>query len=210
MDILDLLKQQMTPDVINGLTQKIGAQNTQQTETAVDTALATLVGSMKQTTADPQKGASFLSALDRDHDGSVLDDITGFIGGNFGGNQKATNGMGILSHLMGQKQNGAFDMLSKVSGLSSNQSGSLMATLAPLVMGMLGKQRQQASQTNNAGGFGVSDIFNLLNGSMDNNRQRVQSQSIVEKFLDADGDGSIVDDIAGKVGKGLLNKLFGK
>ncbi len=209
MDILDLLKQQMTPDVINGLTQKIGAENPQQTEAAVDGALATLVGAMKQTTADPAKGASFLNALDRDHDGSVLDDITGFIGGNFSGNQRAANGMGILNHLMGNKQNGAFDMLSQISGLSSNQSGNLMATLAPLVMGMLGKQRRQATQAN-AGGFGVSDIFNLLNGSMNNNRQRVQNQSIVEKFLDADGDGSIIDDIAGKVGKGLLNKFFGK
>jgi len=205
MDILDLLKQQMTPDVINGLTQKIGAKDPKQTETAVDTALATLVGAMKQTTADPQKGASFLDALDRDHDGSVLDDITGFIGGNFAGNQRAANGMGILNHLLGQKQNSAFDMLSQISGLSSGQSSNLMATLAPLVMGMLGRQRRQAS-----GGFGISDIFNLLNGSMNNNRQRVQHQSIVEKFLDADGDGSIMDDIAGSVGKGLLNKLFGR
>jgi len=209
MDILDLLKQQMTPDVINGLTQKIGASDPQQTESAVESALATLVGSIKQTTADPNKGASFLSALDRDHDGSVLDDITGFIGGNFGGNQRASNGMGILSHLLGNKQNGAFDMLSQISGLSSGQSGNLMATLAPLVMGMLGKQRQQATQAN-SGGFEVSDIFNMLNASMNNNRQRVKQQSIVEKFLDADGDGSIIDDIAGKVGKGLLNKFFGK
>ncbi len=209
MDILDLLKQQMTPEVINGLTQKIGAENPQQTEAAVDGALATLVGAMKKTTADPEKGASFLDALDRDHDGSVLDDITGFIGGNFSGNQRAANGMGILNHLMGEKQNGAFDLLSKISGLSSNQSGNLMATLAPLVMGMLGKQRRQATQAN-AGGFGVSDIFNLLNGSMNNNRQRNQHQSIVEKFLDADGDGSIIDDIAGKVGKSFLNNLFGK
>ena len=198
----------MTPDVINGLTQKIGASDPQQTESAVETALATLVGSIKQTTADPNKGASFLSALDRDHDGSILDDITGFIGGNFGGNQRASNGMGILSHLLGNKQNGAFDMLSQISGLSSGQSSNLMATLAPLVMGMLGKQRKQATQANS--GFEVSDIFNMLNGSMNNNRQRVKQQSIVEKFLDADGDGSIIDDIAGKVGKGLLNKFFGK
>ncbi len=204
MDILDLLKQQMTPDVINGLTQKIGAENPQQTEQAVDSALATLVGAMKNTTQNPEKGASFLSALDRDHDGSVLDDITGFIGGNFN-NQRAGNGMGIIKHLMGNKQAGAFDMISKMSGLSNNQSGSLMATLAPLVMGMLGKQRSQASS-----GFGVSDIFSLLTGSMDNNRGRVQQQSVIEKFLDADGDGSIIDDIAGKVGKGLLNKLFGR
>lgn len=206
MDILDLLKQQMTPDVINGLTQKIGAEDPKQTETAVDGALAALVGAMKKTTQNPDTGSAFLNALDKDHDGSVLDDIAGFIGGNFtGNNPRAANGTGILNHLMGEKQDGAFDMLSQISGLSKGQSGSLMATLAPLVMGMLGRQRQQASS-----GFGVSDIFNLLQGSMNNNRQRNQHQSMIEKFLDADGDGSIVDDIAGKVGKGLLNKLFGR
>ncbi len=29
------------------------------------------------------------------------------------------------------------------------------------------------------------------------------------RFLDKDGDGSMMDDVAGMVGKGLLSKLFG-
>ncbi len=203
MDIIDLIKQQMTPDVINGLTEKIGAENPQQTESAVDAALAALVSSMKRQAADPERGNAFVNALDRDHDGSILDNVMDFIGGNFTGNSRAANGMGILNHLLGERQSGVFDMLSRISGLSNSQSGSLMAMLAPLVMGALGRQRRQA-------GLGIGDLFNLLNGAVQTNTQRAAHHSLIEKFLDADGDGSILDDLAGNLGKGLFNKFFGK
>ena len=79
-------------------------------------------------------------------------------------------------------------------------------------MGVLGKQASQnnVSSTNDLGG--------LLGGLLGGNETK-NEQSFLEKILDADGDGSIIDDVAGMVlgGSkkkggiaGLLGGLFGK
>jgi hypothetical protein len=93
-------------------------------------------------------------------------------------------------------------MVSKMSGLDSNKAGNLMATLAPVVMGMLGKAKRQ----NNLDQGGISDLL----GGFAKQQQSSGSPmaSLLTGFLDADGDGSIVDDVAGMLGKGLLGGLF--
>ena len=79
-------------------------------------------------------------------------------------------------------------------------------------MGVLGKQARQnnVSSTNDLGGL----LGGLLGGS-----EAKEEQSFLEKILDADGDGSVVDDVAGMVlGSakkkgglgGLLGSIFGK
>ena len=81
---------------------------------------------------------------------------------------------------------------------------------APVVMGLLGKQQRQSS-INDANG-----LTNMLGGLIGGNF-RNEKQSFIESILDADNDGSIVDDVAGAVlGKrnsgigGILGKLFNK
>ena len=144
-----------------------------------------------------------MNALDNDHDGGILDNLQDLIGGNTASiNPRAANGAGILKHLLGNNQSSAIDMISKMSGLGGNQAGSLMTMLAPVLMGMLGKQKRQQN-------LDPSGLANLLN------QQTHQRQSsgnplfdMANKFLDADGDGSAVDDIMSKVGGGLLKSLF--
>ena len=77
-------------------------------------------------------------------------------------------------------------------------------------MGVIGKQTQAA---------GVSDAsgMNALLGGMLGGQPK-ENQSLISSLLDSDGDGSILDDVAGMVlgGKksggigGLLGGLFGK
>ena len=96
--------------------------------------------------------------------------------------------------------------------MDSSSVSQILKVAAPILMGVLGKQAQQ-NNVNSSNGIG--DLLGgLLGGSEAQNEQ-----SFLEKLLDADGDGSVVDDVAGMVlggGKkkgglgGLLGGLFGK
>jgi len=48
-----------------------------------------------------------------------------------------------------------------------------------------------------------------MTGQQREQKQQNPALGMITSFLDADGDGNIMDDIAGQVGKGLLSKLFG-
>ena len=92
-------------------------------------------------------------------------------------------------------------MISKMSGLDNSQTGNLMSMLAPVVMGMLGKAKRE--QNLDSGG-----LTDLLTGFAKKEQSSNPAMSIITGFLDADGDGSIIDDVAGMLGKGLLSGLF--
>jgi hypothetical protein len=203
MNLLELMQGQLTPEIINQLSQQTGAAP-QQTEVAAQGVLSTLLGGLSKNAQSPEGANGILSALDRDHDGSVLNDIMGMLGGaqQTQAPASALNGAGILGHILGGQQQNAAGMISQASGVAPEGVMGMMAQLAPLVMGVLGQQKQQQ-------GFDASGLASLLGGS-------VQSQSgnplmqMATKFLDKDGDGSMMDDVMGMVGSKLLGGLFGK
>lgn len=207
---MDLVKGQLSEGMIDQLSNQLGGgANRQQTAAATEGIINVLMGAMARNAATPDGASALNNALENDHDGSILDDLMGTLGGQatrgMGGNslsERTLNGGGILNHILGNRQNGAIDMISKMSGLESGQAGNLMATLAPIVMGMLGKAKKQ----NNLDAGGITDLL----GGVAKQQQAGGNPmgSLLTGFLDADGDGSIVDDVAGMLGKGLLGGLF--
>ena len=201
-DLLDLLKAQMGPQMMDQLTHQIGGNvRREQTAVATDGILNTLIGALAKNASSTEGARNLDHALQRDHDGSLLDNIGDFFQGNVREAQRrSANGAGILNHLLGNRQSGAIDMISRMSGLDQNKTGNLMMTLAPIVMQMLGRQKRQNNL--DAGG-----ITNLLTNSVQRERQNAGNPLIdmATRFLDADGDGSAIDDIAGN----LLGNLFG-
>ncbi|MEO5583233.1 MAG: DUF937 domain-containing protein, partial [Saprospiraceae bacterium] len=128
-------------------------------------------------------------ALDRDHDGSIMNDIMGFIRGSAQpANASAANGSGILGHILGGLQPNVVDMISRISGIDKSKVGQLALTIAPLLLGLLGKQRQEA-------GLNVGGIGSLLKQSAQSVAHQPQT-SLINKFLDRNGDGSVIDDLA--------------
>ena len=81
--------------------------------------------------------------------------------------------------------------------------GQLLTMLAPIVMGALSKSRQ-----------GGNLDANGLNDMLQNDRQRVEQMGggglggMLGQFLDQDGDGNVMDDVA-QMGAGLLGSLLG-
>ncbi len=195
---MDLLQGQLSEGMLDQLSNSIGADK-QQTKAATDGILSTILSGLAKNASTPDGASALANALDKDHDGSILDDIMGYVGGaKQAANPRMVNGAGILKHILGGKQGGAIDMISQMSGLGGDKTGNLMAMLAPMILGALGKQKR----ANNMDQSGISDFLTKSVQSATNQRQEM---GIIGKFLDQDGDGSVMDDLAGM---GL--KMFGK
>ena len=199
-DLMDLLQGQLSGAVLESLTSNLGAKNQQQTQNATNDAVSILVNALAKNAASP-KGASALgAALDRDHDGSVLDDLMGMMAGSSSASPKALDGSGILGHILGGNQSSAIDMLSKRSGMNKNQTLSLLIKLAPVIMGVLGKMKK----SNNVDITGLPDI---LSGAATKVNKQSPGGNILGSLLDQDGDGNLNNEIK-KVGFSFLKSLF--
>lgn len=191
MNLMELLKWQMSDGVLDGLSSQLNIGDKKETSNAANAAISILMSALTKNATNSNDGLSGLvGALDRDHDGSILDDIMGLMTGKSqSNNQSMMNGAGILKHLLGAKQNNAIDMLTKVSGLDQNQSSGLLMKLAPMVLGVLGRVKKQKSMDQ----VGLQDY---LRKSQDQFVQEDSQRSIFTKLLDQDGDGNAMDEIA--------------
>ncbi len=200
MNVIELLQGQLDDNLIQQLSQHIGAQSTEQTEAAASGIISTLVAGLNKNASTPEGANALVSAIDRDHDGSILEDVAGFLlGGKQASNSNALNGAGILGHILGGKQSNATDMIGKATGMDSGQITKLMISLAPMVLAALGKARSQE-------GLGVENIGSVLSGSVNSPVNQRQEMGVLQRFLDADGDGSVMDDIADMGMKFFLNR----
>ena len=204
--ILDLLNSDFGKSLINGASQQLG-QGKEQTGSALSAALPLILGAMKNNASSSNGAAGILGALSKDkHNGSILDNL----GDILGSRDSMNDGANILGHVFGGKEQNVAQAVSAKSGLDMGKSMDLLKMAAPVIMGLLGKQSRQ----NNISDGGGLDA--LLGGLLGGGNQAQEEQSMITKILDADGDGSIIDDVMGMVTGnkkgglgGLLGGLFG-
>ena len=151
-DALTQLLDQQTGQI----SQRIGADEGR-TRTAMQAAVPALLAALSQ---EAERGGGLKQAIERDHDGSILDQLTDYLGGSAQLSPRTTNGAGILDHVLGDRQGDLQRALSAKSGLDLGNMGSLLALLAPILMGMLGKQGRSSS--GGSGGFSLDNIGDLL------------------------------------------------
>lgn len=207
--IIDLLNSDIGKSLINGMSGHTG-QSKSKTSNLLTMALPVLMQAMKRNASSSQGASGIMGALQK-HDGSILDNLGDiFSGGNI--NAVSKDGGKILGHLLGNKQENIQNALSQTSGIDASSVGETLKVAAPILMGVLGKQQRQSNVISSNG------LQDLLGGLIGNNAAD-QNQSFLESILDADGDGSVIDDVAGMVlgGNksksglgGLLGGLFGK
>ena len=201
--IFDLLQGQLSEGMVEQIASQLGVADKQQTQNAASSAISVLMGALAKNASTPEGSQSLANALERDHDGSILEDFIGMAtGAAKPSNSKMLNGAGILKHVLGGKQSGAIEMISQMSGLSGDKSGSLLTMLAPLVMGALGKAKS-------SGGLDAGGLGSLLQSEVKQVGSQRQEMGMIGKLLDQDGDGSIIDDVAG-LGMKVLGGLFKK
>jgi hypothetical protein len=188
MSMLDMLQQRLGGDAVNQISKQLGTDPAT-TQTAIAAALPMLVGALARNAQDPGKAGALANALGR-HDGSVLDDVAGYLGrGNTG------DGDGILGHVLGGRKETIQSGLGQAAGLDPTKAGTLLAMLAPLVMGALGKaQREQGLDTGGLAGMLGSEQQQATDAAPG-------VMGMLASFLDRDHDGSVLDDIGGMLGK---------
>ena len=161
---------------------------------AASVAVPAMLEALNKNTNTKEGAQSLANALDKDHDGSRLNDITSMIS-----NYKGENGAAILNHMFGDKKENVINSVSKSSGLDMNSTSNLMSMLAPFILEFLGKNKKEQ----NLDADGISNLTsmasNLLGGS------NGDLMGMLTNFLDADKDGNIVDDAMDLLG-GLFKK----
>jgi len=190
--LFETLTQTLGSDALGQLGQQIGADHAS-TSSAVATALPMLIGALAHKSSQPDGAAALAGALQRDHDGSILDDVEGYLQGAGGGAAPATgaaDGAGILGHLLGGQQSNVAAAVGQSSGLSADSSAKLLILLVPIVMGSLGRIA-------NAQNLDASGLASLLGQEHQNLSQSGALLSGFMSLLDANHDGSVVDEIAG-------------
>lgn len=301
MDFTQSLQQQLKEQVNGGLmdvlSQQTGADKVQTTK-ATSAAISSMMGALARNTSTPDGAQALAGALERDHDGSILDmignmmqqgrqapgqgmptggglmdlvnsmatgdsrggggggllgsllggmmgggrqpqstggglsDLIGgmmsqtrgsdgggmgdLLGGLLGGRQTGTSerippqfrktldGGGILDNIFGSNKEETARQVSESSGLSMSKVLPLMATLAPILLGMMGKAKRQTNT--DAGGLGGA-LRDIATRGQSNPRDVAPDLGLAGTLLDRDGDGQVMDDILG-MGAKMMGNYF--
>ncbi len=188
-DLMELLQGQFGQMIVQGAASQLGGDESK-VQSAVQAAIPMLMGALKKNAQDPDKAAGLFNALQSKHDGSIFDQLGDIFGGGFVNDDVVQDGEKILGHVFGEKKEVVAQAVSKKAGIDTSQALDILKMAAPVVMGMLGKQIRQ-NNVNDASGLG-GILDNLLGQAPAKARQ---DQSLIEKLLDSDGDGSIIDDL---------------
>ena len=132
-----------------------------QTMSALTAALPTILTALKGNTQSKLGKKQLAGALDRDHDGSLLDNLSSFLD-----KPEQGNGKGILKHTLGSRRTEVEGMLSKKTGINSGSIGKILEMAAPMIMAYLGKEKRQ----NNVQSNGIGDLISSFLGGGNNSQ----------------------------------------
>jgi hypothetical protein len=135
---------------VNQIAAKLGI-SPEQANSAVTAAVPTILAGLAQNTRKPEGAAALEGALDRHHDGSVLEDDRYFDA------YQARKGDKILGHVFGQQTPAVQSGVSAAGGLDPAKGAELMKMLAPLVMGFLAKEKS-------GGAIDIGSLSQILGG----------------------------------------------
>lgn len=168
-NLLELLGGAIDSDAISVLSKKVGVDNAK-TKKAVAVALPELLWALSKNVQDTQWAESLSKALEKDHDGTALENILWTISGS-----QWLKADKIIEHILWGQSAEVVNRVSKATGIEASQSSEILKSLAPVLMGALGKAKKD-------GNLWISDISSILS-------QSSGASQVFVKFLDQDGDG---------------------
>jgi hypothetical protein len=184
--LIGMLASQLGGPVVQQISQQIGAdQGT--TKSAVGMALPMLLSAMGNNAATPD-GANAINQATQAQDGSILDNLMGFVG------TAGAAGMGsaLLSQVLGGgSQNELASNISQQTGMDNGAVSQILGLITPIVIAAIGKFSQQQ------GGIDPSSIVQALGGASGG----TDLIGMATKMLDADGDGNVMEDVGNIIGK---------
>ena len=197
MGMIDEMMGAMGGEGLGALGGLLGGADETTTKNALGAALPAILGAMASNASKPGGADSLMGALQKDHDGSILDNLGGFLG-----SPNTDDGDGILGHVFGNNRPQVEQNIAQKSGLDLGTIMKFLPVIAPIIMGFLGKMTRQNNL--DAGG---------LTQSLQQEKQAAEASGFdfgsILGMLDCDGDGDVKDDVM-KMGGSWLKKLFGR
>ena len=189
--ILALLNSDLGKSIVSGVASQTN-QPPNKTQEVLTMAMPVLMTAMQRNASSPEGAQGLLSALTNQHDGSILNNLGGLFGDGGVDDKVINDGSKILGHVLGNKQSNVEKAISAKSGIDAGSVAQILKVAAPILMGMLGNQAKQQN-VNSPGG-----LEGLLGGLLKGNSPQ-NERGFLESILDANNDGSIIDDVAGMV-----------
>src|SRR5262245_33825571 len=136
-NLVSLVMQFLTPDMITRIAAVLGLDRNN-AQTAVSAAVPALLAGLGGVAAKPAGAENLVNAIRQQS--SVPDSFANMFSGS-GQSSLVDQGSTLLRSLLGgQDQSALAGAVSKFAGVSQGTGNSLLAMLAPLVMGVIGKQ----------------------------------------------------------------------
>lgn len=155
-NIVSIIMQYLTPDMIARISSALGLDRGS-TQTAIGASVPALLAAIGNVATQP--GGAQKLADQANQQSGMLDSLTSMIGGQ---SEIADKGSRMLSSLLGgSQQNMLTGAITNFTGIGQGASNSLLGMLAPLIMGVIGKQL-------GSGGIDSYGVANLLAGQKDN------------------------------------------
>ena len=135
--MMDSLIQQMGEQALAGVVaDKLGVDE-RTAQQALRVALPVIIAGLAKNSSDPKGADALHKALQEDHDGSALDNLSGLVGGD------GSVGNAILKHVLGSKRAQVEDQVGRQTGLDPSLLAQLLPLRAPLVRACLGRMQKQ-------------------------------------------------------------------
>ena len=181
--ITQIITQQLGRGAVSSIAQRLGVSEAT-ANTAVQIAVPLIVAALARNAARPEGAQELHQAINNDHDGSIFDNVMGYLS-----DPQSANGAGILGHVFGGQQASIESNLAQATGMDQSAAGGLLETLAPLVMGAVGQTQQQ-------NGLDASALSTMLNNQQEEAQTNAPDvMSMLGSMLDQNKDGSAVDDL---------------
>lgn len=193
MSLIDLLTGNTGNQVAEQAENKFGISRNQ-VLALLAVAAPLIISYLRNKSQDANEAEALNNALDKDHDGSILDDTSQ-------AESRQSEGGSILNHIFGSEKQNVENNLSQNTGISIDKIGPILAMLAPVIMGYIGKEKQQS----NVGAGGLGDLLGGILGNASNQAQGQQSSplnDILGSVLgggQAQSSGNPLNDILGSV-----------
>lgn len=193
MDLTKLLTGGLLDSLIELISKKLNIEE-EKVRSIVTIGIPVLLKALSKNTKDPKEAEEVSEAIAEDHDGSILGDLTSLFG-----DDTQTDGGKILKHILGEKLPSTTKTIAEKTDTKSVDVKNILVTLAPLIMGTLGRQQKEEN-------LDTEGTKQLIEQTADQAEESFDVGGMLTQFLDQDNDGSVIDDVAGMVGKFLKKK----
>lgn len=176
MALLDTLVGELVgPKSVDTLSKSTGADATQ-IQHLVTSALPVLLSSMHQNASTPDGAASLATALDK-HAEKASHSTSAMLQ-----NADQDDGKKIVKHVLGDNTDQVTKQFAKSSGMNAEQVTTILATLAPVVLSLLGSHKQETKKDASSEGL-TSMLTGALLGGNGSGKSGLDLGSIASALL---------------------------